>query len=155
MIQDRINRLKPYFKGIKVAEDYNIVEVNLKKSWVIPENEDILVQQKEVKESTNIFYNMFYTDVMNFDNLMDYIEQDVIKYNLEIEQKEDLLRMKVEELKRVFENKSLEELNNLKFTTEENNLKLGGNKAVNTLNNKTEKINENGVTEELSPNSQS
>jgi hypothetical protein len=155
MIQDRINRLKPYFKGIKVAEDYNIVEVNLKKSWVIPENEDILVQQKEVKESTNIFYNMFYTDVMNFDDLMDYIEQDVIKYNLEIEQKEDLLRMKVEELKRVFENKSLEELNNLKFTTEENNLKLGGNKAVNTLNNKTEKINENGVTEELSPNSQS
>lgn len=153
MIQERINKLKPYFKGIKVAEDYNIVEVNLKKSWTIPENEHVLVQQKEVKENTNLFYNMFYTNVKNFDDLLDYIEVEVINYNMEIEQKEELLRMKVEELKRVFENKSLDELNNLKFTTEDNSLKLNGNKIANVSNNKVEKITENGVTEELSSNS--
>jgi hypothetical protein len=146
MIQERINKLKPYFKGIKVAEDYNIVEVNLKKSWVIPDNEDVMVQQKEVKESSNVLYNMFYTNVKNFDELLDYIEAEVINQNIEIEQKEELLRMKVEELKRVFEDKSLDELNNLKFTTDENSLKLGNNKS----NNLTDKIKQNGVTEELS-----
>jgi len=72
----------------------------------------------------------------------------VINHNLEIEEKERLLRSKVEELKRVFENKDLDELNKLKFTTEENSLKLGSN-------NKKEKQKHNGVTKELSTEGQS
>jgi hypothetical protein len=66
------------------------------------------------------------------------LKKNVIDYNLEIEEKEKLLKAKVEELKRVFENKSLDELSNLKFTTEEDTLKLGNNKVIN--NEKLEKI---------------
>lgn len=149
MIQKRIDLLKPYFKGIKVAEDYRIVEFNLKKSWIIPEDIDIDVEQKAIKESSGILYNMFYSNIKSFDQLLDYVEDKIINHNLEIEQKEELLRMKVEELKRVFEDKGLEELNSLKFITEDESLKLNGKKDND--NNKLEK-NTNGITEELSTN---
>lgn len=149
MIQKRIDKLKPYFKGIKVAEDYKIAEFNLKRSWVIPENDEISVQQKAIKESSNFLYNMFYTDSKSFDQLLDYVEEEIVNYNLEIEQKEELLRMKVEELKRVFEDKGLDELNSLKFITEDGSLKLGSN----TNNKNKEQTEKNGVTEELSTNS--
>lgn len=157
MIQKRIDLLKPYFKGIKVAENYRIVEFNLKKSWIIPENNDIDVQQKTIKENSNILYNMFYTDIKSFDQLLDYVEDEIINYNLEIEQKEELLRVKVEELKRVFNDKGLDELNSLKFTTEDDSLKLNNNKSNSKkdsdLDNTELEKNKNGVTEELSTNS--
>lgn len=151
MIQKRIDSLKPYFKGIKVAEKYNIIEFNLKKTWSIEETESIGVQRKEVKDDNNFLYFMFYSDTKSLDEIIDYVEESVINRNLEIEQKEQLLRMKVEELKRVFEDKSLDELNNLKFLTEDNTLRLGSNNK----NNKKENNIENGVTEELSTNSES
>ena len=159
MIQNRINKLKPYFKGLKIAENYRIVEVNLKNSWNVQEDPNIEVQQKQTKESNNILYSMFFSDRKSFDEILDFIEEKVINYNLEIEEKEKLLRMKVEELKRVFEDKNLDELNRFKFTTEDNSLKLGTNsKTINdsvkpeyikNLDNKN-KIKQNWTTEKLS-----
>lgn len=144
MIQKRLESLQPYFKGLKVAENYNIVEFILKKSWEVEETDDIQVNQKDVKESASSLYTLFYSDTMSFDDILDYIEEKVINYNLEIEEKERLLKAKVEELKRVFETKSLDELNHLKFTTEGDSLKLTSNKQRNdneTL--ETEKVTEN------------
>ena len=129
MIQERINKLKPYFKGLKVADNYRIVEFNLKDTWVIEKSDYIELQQKKIKESNNVLYSMFYSEKKSFDDILDYVENEVIRYNLDLEEKERLLMMKVEELKRVFENKDLDELNNLKFTTEDNSLKLGSKKT--------------------------
>jgi len=146
-IQNRLDKLKPYFKGLKLAEKYRVVEVNLKNNWIVQENKTIEVQQKR-NDNTNTMYSMFYSETKSFDDMLDYIENDVINHNLEIEEKERLLRSKVEELKRVFENKDLDELNKLKFTTEENSLKLGSN-------NKKENKKHNGSTKELSTEGQS
>lgn len=148
MIEEKINNLKPYFRGLKLTDNYRIIELYIKKSWSFNEKEEIQFQKKEVKDNSNMFYYMFYSDTKTFDQILDFIEIDVINYNLEIEEKENLLRAKVEELKRVFENKSLEELNKLKFTTEEESLKLNGIKT----NNKIKKE-ENGIAKELSTNS--
>ncbi len=127
MIQEKLNKLKPYFKGLKVADNYRIVEFNLKSTWLVEEDKFIELQQKPIKESSSILYSMFYSDKKSFDDIIDFVYEKVIKHNLELEQKEELLRAKVEELKRVFEAKSLNELNGLKFTTEDNSLKLGTN----------------------------
>ena len=118
-IQNRLDKLKPYFKGLKLAEKYRVVEVNLKNNWIVQENSTIDVQQKR-NDNTNTMYSMFYSETKSFDDILDYIENDVINHNLEIEEKERLLRSKVEELKRVFENKDIDELNKRKFTTEDN-----------------------------------
>jgi len=126
-IQERIDKLSQYFKGIKLAESYRVVEVNIKKNWTIPlnqeESEEIQFSQKESKQPS-IYYTMFYSETKTFDEILDFVEEKVINYNLEIEEKERLLKAKVEELKRVFESKSLDELNHLKFTTEEDSLSL-------------------------------
>lgn len=172
MIQNRIDKLKPYFKGLKIAENYRVVEFNLKKDWLIEEDALIEVQQKPIKESNTILYSVFYSNKKSFDDILDYIEEKVINTNLEIEEKERLLRLKVEELKHVFQNKNLDELNNLKFTTEDNSLKLGTSKKpipsksivlkegedprpslkpeyLKNIDNKN-KIQQNGTTEKLS-----
>jgi len=120
MIQKRSDILQPYFKGLKVAENYKIVELTLKRSWDVEHNDDIMFNQKETKEGGNTLYTMFYSETKSFDQILDFIEEKVINYNLE-----------VEELKRVFETKSLDELNHLKFTTEGDSLKLNHTK-VNT-----------------------
>jgi hypothetical protein len=148
MIQNKINELKPYFRGIKLTDNYNIVEVNLKKSWLVPEDDEIMIQSKDIKEKNGVTYNMFYSENKTIDEIIEFIQVEVINYNIELEQKEELLRMKVEELKMVFETKSLDELNNLKFTTENNSLKLNGIKINDTNKQETE----HGVTEELSTN---
>ena len=170
MIQERINKLKPYFKGLKVADNYRIVEFNLKDTWVIEKSDYIELQQKKIKESNNVLYSMFYSEKKSFDDILDYVENEVIRYNLDLEEKERLLMMKVEELKRVFENKDLDELNNLKFTTEDNSLKLGSKKTPKPtpsqiikegenptkpeyLNGIDDKNKQNGHTKELSEQS--
>jgi hypothetical protein len=159
MIQNRLDKLKPYFKGLKVAESYRIVEFNLKRGWEIPDNEEIKYQQKEVKDNGSFLYNMFYSETKTFDEILSFIEVEVINHNLEIEEKERLLRAKVEELKRVFEDKTLDELNGLKFTTEDNTLKLRGSKNkpefLKDIDNTKQKVKENGTTKELSTDSKS
>ena len=58
-----------------------------------------------------MYYIICFIPILNlFDEILDFIEEKVIKPSLEIEEKERLLRVKVEELKRVFENKNLDEL---------------------------------------------
>ncbi len=174
MIQNRLDKLKPYFKGLKVAESYRIVEFNLKRGWELPDNEEIKYQQKEVKDNGSFLYNMFYSETKTFDEILSFIEVEVINHNLEIEEKERLLRAKVEELKRVFEDKTLDELNGLKFTTEDNALKLGSKKPtpppskiiregekptkpefLKNIDNTKQKVKENGTTKELSTDSKS
>jgi hypothetical protein len=175
MIQDRLNRLKPYFKGLKVADNYRVVEFNLKDNWLVEDDGTIELQQKKIHEKDNTLYSMFYSDKKSFDEIIDFVEEKVINHNLELEEKERLLRMKVEELKRVFENKNLDELNSLKFTTEDQTLKLGTNKKptpppsklikegedprpkikpeyLKDMDNKN-KIKQNGSSKELSTNS--
>ena len=93
---------------------------------------------------------MFYSDTKSFDEILDYIEEKVINYNLEIEEKERLLKAKVEELKRVFETKSLDELNHLKFTTEENSLKLNAKNIIANVTTTNEQQDNNKTTEKIS-----
>lgn len=132
MIQEKFNKLKPYLKGLKYADNYNIVETNLRFSWRVVESENIEFQKKKIDKNENFYYYMFYSEKLGFDEILDWLEENVINYNLELEEKETLLRVKVEELKHVFEQKSIKELNNLKFTTELDMLKLNG-KSEKTL----------------------
>lgn len=134
MIQESFNRMTPYLKGLKVTDNYSIVETNLRSTWNIPSKDGIDVKQKE-GSSHGLVYNLFYSSTLSFDDMIEWLKVDVIDHNLEIEEKERLLKSKVEELKRVFETKGIDELNNLKFTTEDDLLSLGSlenNKKVET-----------------------
>jgi hypothetical protein len=125
MIDNIFNELDPYLRGIKKAENYSVVEVNLKHSWLIPQHASIESQSKPTK-TNGITYHMFYSEKLGFDGIIDWLKNDVVEMNIEIEKKEQLLKSKVEQLKEIFENSSLEELEKMDFgTSKENPLKLG------------------------------
>lgn len=128
MIEKSFNELYPYLKGIKKTDNYRIIETNLKSTWEIN-----LIDEVNVKD------HIFFSESLTFDDLLEWFKTNVVEYNLEIEEKERLLKMKVEELKRVFESKNLDELNNLKFTTEDDVLSLTKKEEKEYENNTEEK----------------
>ena len=123
--------LDPYLRGIKKADNYSIVESNLKNSWLIPSHQSIKHQSKKV--DGGLTYYMFYGENNEgFDEILSWLKTDVIDMNIEVEQKETLLKETVAEVKEVFESSKLEELKELKCTSKPDVLKL------NNTNNKTE-----------------
>ena len=117
MIKERLNNLRPYVRGVRFVKDMAVVDVVFKDGWDVYENS--IVTYKPSKSSKNYF--MFFPkdqESSDFDLLLDHIE-DIIESNIERENKLVLLKAKVEELKVLFDSKSLTELERLKFKIEE------------------------------------
>lgn len=132
MIEEIFNELDPYLLGIKKSEGHSIIEVEVKNSWLIPSHGTINKQNIQSKKSGLVKY-MFYSEVITLDEVINWFKTDVVEMNLEVEQKEMLLKTKVDELKEMFETTSLEDLKKLQFVKSDDTLKLKG-----TTKNKTE-----------------
>jgi hypothetical protein len=140
MIQERFNELQPYLRGVKLAGEFSVVECILKNTWKIDGVIATGIQYKSGKESEDhkgYVSHMFWGED-SIDNLINALEV-VINTNIENEQKQALLRSKVEELKKMFEDKSLDELKGLKFSSEMDV----------TLKVKTPEPHKNGTTEKV------
>jgi hypothetical protein len=140
MIESVFSDLDPYLRGIKKADNFSIVEVHLKQSWLIPQHGTIQNQNKPTKTNGTL-YHMFYSESDSFDTIIDWVKDSVIDMNIEVEQKEELLREKVAQLKEVFESSSLDELKEMKFSSDTDALKLGnsGNNTKKEEEPETEK----------------
>ena len=126
MIQERFNELNPYLKGIKITNEFTIIEAILKETWKYGSvisleegNDDVQVMEANRKDSEEKGYKyyMIYSSEKSIDELIDILEV-IITVNIENEQKQALLRSKVEELKKMFEDKPLDELKSLKFSSD-------------------------------------
>jgi hypothetical protein len=149
MIQERFNELQPYLRGVKLAGEYSVVECILKNTWKIDGIVTEGIQYKSGKESEEhkgYVSHMFWGED-SIDNLVNALEV-VVNTNIEMEQKQALLRSKVEELKRMFEDKSLDELKGLKFSSEMD-VTLKVKKPETSQIIKEEEISKNGVTEKV------
>ena len=116
-IQEKLDSLQPYINGVRYIEGMQIVDAVFKEGWSVPNSEVI---RKELVDK-NLNYYMFFSDRegVTFDDLLDYVE-NIIKINIERENKHALLKTKVKELQVIFKENSLSKLMNLKFTfTEE------------------------------------
>lgn len=115
-IQERLDKLKPYIKGMRFVNSSTVVDVLLKENWNIPTSETIMVKKGKSEEN----YFMFYSEEngITFDDILDYVEK-VINFNIENEKKLELIKINIEELKRHFETKSLDVLRTLKFHFDE------------------------------------
>jgi hypothetical protein len=153
MIQKRFNELQPYLKGVKLEGEYSVVECILKNTWKIDgltaEGVQYKSSGKESEEHKGYVSYMFWSE-MSIDDLVDNVEL-VVNANIEMEQKQTLLRSKVEELKKMFEDKSLDELKGLKFSSEmEVTLKVNKPEPPPTKVVKEEELPKtNGVTEKV------
>jgi hypothetical protein len=116
MIQEKLNSLRPYVTGIRFVKNLPVVDVILREGWDIFEGDN--VSYKSSATNANYFMVFPKNPEDSIDIVLTHVEH-VIKVNVEKENKLVLLKAKIEELKVLFTNKSLMELERLKFLIEE------------------------------------
>jgi len=115
-----IHKTNKYLKSVRVLKNYVTFDMVFPNSWVMFKNypEGIEVLQNENQE--NKLITSFVCE--NKKSLIDVLEDtmdNIIKTNIEREEKDRLFKSKVMELKNIFENQDLENLKSLKFDIEE------------------------------------
>jgi hypothetical protein len=111
-----LSYLFPYMSGIRKVKQYVSIDLVFPTNWTFP---------TEIVEKTNVVQNENYKGSGTFlsfvaepdEKLEQTIETifELIGYNLERQEKEILLKNKIQELKQIFESSKLNDLQNLKF----------------------------------------
>lgn len=118
-MQKRIENVKEYFVAFNIAENTAYAQLRFPSKWDVPSNE-ILEENFNTRsaiESDGSVY--FFSDMSNgIMNVFDAVDF-TIEYNKDLEEKSELFREKIEELKQIFATKTLEELRNLTISVKE------------------------------------
>ena len=111
-----------YLKSVRVIKDYISFDMTFSKYWSITKKQtkDVEVIRNENSQEPDKLIVSFVT---NFDeesiNRVELVINNIIKTNLEREEKEKLFKDKVQELKNIFEKQKLDNLKGLKFDLDE------------------------------------
>jgi hypothetical protein len=113
-----IGNILEYLQQIRKLEDYLIFDIEFPNSWKILKKfviEDKFVTQGINEDGTKNVFS--FVSEMNSEALKKTHDNiiGIINYNLEREMKENLLQSKIDELKNIFNNQSLDQLKNLSF----------------------------------------
>ena len=112
-----ISFLFPYLYSIKKLKNYLSIEMIFPKTWEFPSKilEKVQAEQNE-KYNGEGYFLIFVSelDEQKLNGLLDSIA-DLITFNLEKQEKEMILREKVQELKEIFKMKSLDEVKNIEI----------------------------------------
>ena len=118
--------LLPYIQSVRKLKNYLSFDVSFPKTWKLPKK--YIEEDKILEQESTIIDNRFFSFVSEIteegvENTSKNI-QNIIKYNLEREEKEKLFQNKVDELKHIFEKQNLKNLKSLQFEIKNNNLEL-------------------------------
>ncbi len=109
--------LLPYIQSVRKLENYLSFDVSFPSSWKLPKK--YVDEEKVMEQSSKIENHRFFSFVSEIseenvglisDNL-----KNIIRYNLELEEKDKLFQNKVNELKVIFEKQNLINLKELSF----------------------------------------
>ena len=116
-----------YLVSIRKLKTYLSIDIEFPITWKIPKrfvDEDKIMENQKVNEDKRFFSFVSEFNQINLDKTVQNIK-NIISYNKEIEMKERLLKKKIDELKKIFESKNLENLQTLKFELLEQQLNDG------------------------------
>lgn len=150
-IQDRIKNNAEYFRSIEMAGLYPIVRVWFPEKWGVFPSKDERIKITRSEDTANEWYYYTTDETVGLDDMFDLMEQ-TINVNLSAIAKVELLKVKIEELKHVFSEESLEKLQTLTFKFEDvkkNRRKAPRKKTIDTV---TEIKNEIEETVEIDNN---
>ena len=116
-LQERMNDMKPYFRGIEMYNEALMVKVVYPPRWKAYPSSDNRIKVTVGDNDKSLTY--YYADSKDttYEDMFDLIEE-TIKANNEIILKLQLLKTKVDELKELFSQLSYDELKTIKFVTE-------------------------------------
>lgn len=111
-----ISHLFPYFSGIRKVKQYVSIDLVFPTNWIFPSEivEKGNVVQNENYKGTGTFLSFVAIPDDTMESTLEVIFE-LITFNLERQEKEKLLKDKILELKKIFENSALNDLQNLKF----------------------------------------
>ncbi len=116
-LQDRMNDMKPYFRGIEMYNEALMVKVMYPNRWKAYPSADGRIKVTEGDNDKSLTYYYGDSKDTTYEDMFDLIEE-TIKANNDIVLKLQLLKTKVEELKELFSQLPYDELKTLKFVTE-------------------------------------
>jgi hypothetical protein len=121
--------LFPYLQSVRKIQEYLSFDVSFPNTWKLPKkfvDETKVMEQESKVPNQRMFSFVSEIDEPSVGKTSENI-QNIIKYNLEREEKEKLFEQKVAELKVIFERQSLSELKNLSFEFKKTKVKLEDN----------------------------
>ena len=111
------SELLPYIQSVRKIEKYLSFDISFPTSWKLPKKyvqEDKVMEQENKIHGSRTFSFVAEINESDVEQVTENL-QNIIKYNLEREEKDKLFQNKVDELKSIFERQNLESLLNLKF----------------------------------------
>jgi len=115
-LQEILSLLFPYLSAMRKMKQYLSIDLIFPKTWEFPNEyiEKTSVVQNDKYNGEGVFLSFVCEVEKNMDRTVEVIFQ-IISYNLEREEKEKLLKIKLLELREVFKNGKLNDLKNLKI----------------------------------------
>ena len=148
-LQERIENLNIYFDSMNVSAEEKIIYVRVifPQGWVCSEVTEPNFNVKTAKDEIPGYFYFFADINIGFDKIFDAIDYN-INFNLNAQEKVNLLREKIIELKNIFEEEEISVLKTLEFKYKKKKEKPKKNK--NNINNMldSEKKNNNFINNE-------
>jgi len=134
-----INKNKNYLKSVRFIKDHVSFDMIFPKRWEIKKEykDKVDMIENESSDSESKIISFVSEVVEDKVDIIENIITEIIKYNIEREEKEKLFRYKVQELKEIFSKQKLDSLKNLKFDVDE----------ISSLLNTTDENNDEGDRE--------
>lgn len=116
-----------YLVSVRKLKNYLSIDIEFPLNWKIPKrfvDESKIMENQKVNDTKRFFSFVSEFNEEDLEKTTLNIK-NIISYNKEIEMKERLLKQKMDELKKIFEMKKLEDLQTLKFELLEEKLNDG------------------------------
>ena len=154
-LQERMESMRPYFKGIEMYNEALIVKVVFPNNWKAYDSQDGRIKVTPSESNPNESFYYANSENSSYDDIFDLIEE-TIKANQDIILKLELLKDKIEELKEAFSTHTYDELCSLSFSFKKGKRKYvktekvpqNANKVPIEQSNETVAESENNMTEE-------
>lgn len=140
---EAILKLEKYLHSIRKLKTYLSVDLILPTNWVFPKSMVDSLQVVQNEGQNGVIITSFVSTFKDSNKTLDIIFK-LINYNLELEEKDRLLKSKVAELKEVFKTNKLEKLKTLEFRVPADDNELDDNMFLDESEKATEGV---GVVE--------
>jgi hypothetical protein len=121
--------LLPYIQSVRKIKNYLSFDIVFPKMWKLPKKyvqEDKVIEQPAPNQDERLFCFISELTEESIESTSSNL-QNIIKYNLEREEKEKLFETKVSELKEIFDKQNLKNLKSLKFDIKTTKIQLEDN----------------------------
>lgn len=131
-LQERIEKLNTYFDSMNVSAEEKIIYVRVvfPQGWACSEVTEHNFNVKTVKDELPGYFYFFADINIGFDKIFDAIDYN-INFNLDAQEKVNLLREKIIELKKIFEEEEINVLKTMEFKYKKKKAKSKKNKINN------------------------